>query len=395
MVTKSKENTSEDLENENIQLVINRINETYRNKLIVIGVVGLFFLLILFSIIWLFIPIILILIYAAYRSDITKISQLNIDRKTLASVGSEFKKLEQSDLFEVCGYYNTGQWFIKNGSLGFGFFNVKDIVWVHLQNTKHSVNFVPTGTSHGIHVYLKSGGIFMKDYGRDTQAIVMAKMTQLQKIAPWAIYGWSQQLKTLWNEDRANFVNLAEQNWQKILQQYWQQQRSQQSNNQGTINQPVMPVSKYYTILGLKPNATQSQIKEVYRKLVKKYHPDINKSSQASSKMREINEAYSILSNPEKRINPTQSQYTRPQSNYTYTYNTTQSTAEKLTKERVTRENGYLYYLGQDGYVWKTPMKENPNGKKEKVGTERVNREKGYLYFIDKNGYVARTKMNG
>ncbi len=68
--------------------------------------------------------------------------------------------------------------------------------------------------------------------------------------------------------------------------------------------------------------------------------------------------------------------------------------AERLTKEKVEREDGYLYYLGKDGYAWRTPMKNNPRGRKSKVGSEKVSRQDGYLYFIDKNGYVARTKMN-
>lgn len=68
--------------------------------------------------------------------------------------------------------------------------------------------------------------------------------------------------------------------------------------------------------------------------------------------------------------------------------------AERVGSEKVSREKGYLYYLGKDGAVWKTPMKTNPRGKKARVTDERVKRAEGYLYFIDKAGYVARAKMN-
>lgn len=68
--------------------------------------------------------------------------------------------------------------------------------------------------------------------------------------------------------------------------------------------------------------------------------------------------------------------------------------AEKVSRESVDREDGFLYFLGKDGYVWRTPMKNNPSGRKSKVGSERVSRQDGFLYFIDKAGYVARTKMN-
>ena len=68
--------------------------------------------------------------------------------------------------------------------------------------------------------------------------------------------------------------------------------------------------------------------------------------------------------------------------------------AERVTDEKVSRENGYLYFLGKDGYVWRTPMKTNTRGRKARVGSEKVQRADGYLYFIDKAGYVARAKMN-
>ena len=68
--------------------------------------------------------------------------------------------------------------------------------------------------------------------------------------------------------------------------------------------------------------------------------------------------------------------------------------AERIGREAVEREDGYLYYLGKDGFVWRTPMKTNRRGRKSKIGSEKIRREEGYLYFIDKKGYVARAKMN-
>lgn len=67
--------------------------------------------------------------------------------------------------------------------------------------------------------------------------------------------------------------------------------------------------------------------------------------------------------------------------------------AEKVSKERVTRAPGYLYYLGKDGYVWQNPMRSNKSGIKKRVGNERVEREQGYIYFVDSDGYIARAKQ--
>jgi hypothetical protein len=64
----------------------------------------------------------------------------------------------------------------------------------------------------------------------------------------------------------------------------------------------------------------------------------------------------------------------------------------KVGSEKISREPGYLYYLGGDGYVWASPMRSNKTGKKKKVGTERIVREKGALYYLGKEGYVEKTK---
>ena len=53
-----------------------------------------------------------------------------------------------------------------------------------------------------------------------------------------------------------------------------------------------MEYKDYYEILGVKREATQAEIKSAYRKLAKKYHPDVNKTPEASSKFKDINEAF-------------------------------------------------------------------------------------------------------
>lgn len=59
----------------------------------------------------------------------------------------------------------------------------------------------------------------------------------------------------------------------------------------------------YYEILGVAKNAGDSEIKKAYRSLAKKYHPDVSKEADAAEKFKEINEAYEVLSDPQKRQN--------------------------------------------------------------------------------------------
>ena len=59
----------------------------------------------------------------------------------------------------------------------------------------------------------------------------------------------------------------------------------------------------YYSVLGVDKGASDDEIKSAYRRLAKKYHPDLNKTPEAAEKFKEINEAYSVLGDAKKRAN--------------------------------------------------------------------------------------------
>ena len=62
-----------------------------------------------------------------------------------------------------------------------------------------------------------------------------------------------------------------------------------------------MQYKDYYEILGVKRGATEAEIKSAYRKLARKFHPDVNKEKGAAQKFKDINEAYEVLSDKQKR----------------------------------------------------------------------------------------------
>lgn len=57
----------------------------------------------------------------------------------------------------------------------------------------------------------------------------------------------------------------------------------------------------YYKVLGLNKSASQDEIKKAYRRLARKYHPDVSKESDAEARFKEVGEAYEVLKDPEKR----------------------------------------------------------------------------------------------
>jgi molecular chaperone DnaJ len=57
----------------------------------------------------------------------------------------------------------------------------------------------------------------------------------------------------------------------------------------------------YYDVLGISKNSTQDEIKRAFRRLAMQYHPDRNKAPDAEQKFKEINEAYEVLSDENRR----------------------------------------------------------------------------------------------
>ncbi len=62
-----------------------------------------------------------------------------------------------------------------------------------------------------------------------------------------------------------------------------------------------MEFKDYYQILGVPREATAEEVKKAFRKLARKYHPDVSKEANAEARMQELNEANAVLSDPEKR----------------------------------------------------------------------------------------------
>ena len=63
-----------------------------------------------------------------------------------------------------------------------------------------------------------------------------------------------------------------------------------------------MRYKDYYAVMGVERDASQDDIKRAYRKLARKYHPDVSKEADAEARFKELGEAYEVLKDPEKRV---------------------------------------------------------------------------------------------
>ena len=113
----------------------------------------------------------------------------------------------------------------------------------------------------------------------------------------------------------------------------------------------------YYDILGVSKTATDDEIKSAYRKLAKKYHPDLytgEESIYAEQKVRELNEAYQVLSDDFLK-----SQYdlelkkTKDENRYEFQYGTNNRTENKRTTSRNDMEKNENSSKSAMNFKWK------------------------------------------
>ncbi|MFU8772758.1 MAG: DnaJ domain-containing protein, partial [Anaerolineales bacterium] len=63
----------------------------------------------------------------------------------------------------------------------------------------------------------------------------------------------------------------------------------------------MMTKRDYYEVLGVSRNASSDELKQAFRRLARQYHPDVNKSDDAEERFKEVNEAYAVLSDGDRR----------------------------------------------------------------------------------------------
>lgn len=107
----------------------------------------------------------------------------------------------------------TSSWLLNKTWFGFTTCNLAEVVWVYKKITRHSVNFIPTGKSHGLIPADKSGRMIEIDVGRgkSQEDQVSGFIQALAVRIPWVVVGYSDELKKLYKNNRADFVSFIDQ----------------------------------------------------------------------------------------------------------------------------------------------------------------------------------------
>jgi hypothetical protein len=104
----------------------------------------------------------------------------------------------------VFGYYAVSRrWLVKKSLLTFDFVSTKDVCWVYGKNTKHHINFIPAHTTYTIEAKLRSGKTLS---GTESKEKRNQELELLHTLAPWAFFGYSDELKQAWGKNRIDFV---------------------------------------------------------------------------------------------------------------------------------------------------------------------------------------------
>ena len=142
-----------------------------------------------------------------------------LKEESLNSLISDFRNLqkfskEEKKLNNFGGYILSGFWLIKKSFFTFDFFNTSDICWVYIKQTKQSVNFVPVGTTYQIILNMRSGKELAKMINEKDQQYMMEFV---HKNAPWAAFGFSEELKQMWRKKKREFISLVEKRYDDFV----------------------------------------------------------------------------------------------------------------------------------------------------------------------------------
>ena len=184
---------------------------------IILFILGILTLLIYIGLLFMAIAIYLLYLYWERNSDTAKYPSV---KQLLSMNNSNYIRLLDTELKNSknnSGIYFTESFIIKKRAFGLDWVHFSEVVWVYKKVTRHSVNFVPTGSTYEVCVCTDSRtpGFTLNCSGDEAKADNIIKL--IFQVAPFAIYGYSNELKQLWTKNKAGFIAAVKKRREQFL----------------------------------------------------------------------------------------------------------------------------------------------------------------------------------
>ena len=210
------------------------------------------------------------------------------------SINNEFQSRELFVQLPKC--FLTASWLVVPTVFRTDFVHLIYILWVYKRRTKHSVNFIPIGTTFTAVIITRFG---RKIEIHSTELGVNRILEALYQRVPWIQIGYSDELEKIFRKNPQELIAYVDNRREEYRSQREAEEDFKQSQSYNSASDEDLEKAKRYgKVLGLHGKVTIDDIKQNYRDLIAKYHPDkvqhLGEELQrvAEAKTKEINEAY-------------------------------------------------------------------------------------------------------
>lgn len=125
---------------------------------------------------------------------------------------------DERNVVRGSGVTMTSTWFFWSTAYGLHTNHVFDLIWIYKKVTKHSYNFIPTGTTTAAAIHTRFGRELEIKAGSWTEPLLQ----QVVERAPWVIVGYSDDLAAIWSKETLSMIAEVDQRREQILGQYGQ-----------------------------------------------------------------------------------------------------------------------------------------------------------------------------
>lgn len=125
------------------------------------------------------------------------------------------EELKKGKKIEFSNVFFTNSFFFMPSFYRFNWIHFSEICWAYNHVTQHYTNFIPTGKTYEVHIHTDNGGVMIIKTNKDEDIL-----PNLIKLAPFAYYGYSDDLKNAWNKDTLEFIKTVKYRLQQLLKKH-------------------------------------------------------------------------------------------------------------------------------------------------------------------------------